>query len=137
MLKLCLCDYNNAYILVNGVISVVNTVGVGATAANNNDKKVIFKNCAPFADCISEIKNTHIVNAKDIDVVIPMYNLRKCSCCSGNYLKTLRNLWQYYKDEQTLTEADIIVDFTGNSITEDDDAQDVKIKVLLKYLSNF
>ena len=40
---------------------------------NNVDKKVIFKNCAPFADCISEINNTQIDNAKHINVVMPIY----------------------------------------------------------------
>ena len=33
-------------------------------------KWVIFKNCAPFTECISNISNTQIDNAKDIDVVI-------------------------------------------------------------------
>ena len=42
---------------------------------NNTEKKVILKNCAPFADYISEINNTKIGNAKDIDVVMPMNNL--------------------------------------------------------------
>ena len=36
---------------------------------------VAFKNCAPFTDCISEINNTQAYNAKDIDIVMPMYNL--------------------------------------------------------------
>ena len=36
--------------------------------------QVVFKNCAPFTDCISEINNTKIDNAKDIDIVVPMYN---------------------------------------------------------------
>ena len=31
--------------------------------ANNSNKKVIFKNCAPFADCISKINNTQVDNA--------------------------------------------------------------------------
>ena len=39
----------------------------------------IFESCAPFTDCISEIDNTQIGNAKDIDVVMPMYNLKKYS----------------------------------------------------------
>ena len=39
-------------------------------AANNTNKKVIFKNCAPFTNCISEINNTQIDNAKDIDIVM-------------------------------------------------------------------
>ena len=38
-------------------------------------KKVIFKNCTPFTDCISEINNTQVDNGKYIDIVMPMYNL--------------------------------------------------------------
>ena len=43
--------------------------------ANNTNKKVIFKDCAPFTNCISEINNTQVDNAKDLDIVMPMYNL--------------------------------------------------------------
>ena len=53
MLKSSLCDYSDAYILVNGTITVENT---GTEAAPNNRKCMIIKNCAPFTDCISEIK---------------------------------------------------------------------------------
>ena len=74
MLKSSSCDYSGAYILVKGTISVTNTAAADA-AANNNNNKVIFKNCAPFTNCISEINNTQIDNAKDIDIVMPMYNL--------------------------------------------------------------
>ena len=42
MLKSSLCDYSDAYILVKGTISVNNTAAQGA-AANNTNKKVIFK----------------------------------------------------------------------------------------------
>ena len=76
MLKSSLCDYSDAYIVVKGTISVVNTA----------DAEVIFKNCAPFTDYISEINKTKIYNAKDIDVVMPMYNLIEHSY---NYSKTL------------------------------------------------
>ena len=74
MLKYSLCDYSYAYILVKGTISVNNTAAAG-DAVNNINKKVIFKNCAPFTNCISEINNTQIGNAKDIDIIMPMYNL--------------------------------------------------------------
>ena len=74
MLKSSLCDYSEAYILVKGTISVKNTAAAGADA-NNNNKQVVFKHCAPFTDCISEINNTQIDSARDIDVVMPMYNL--------------------------------------------------------------
>ena len=59
MLRSSLCDYSDAYILVKGNISVNNTAADGA-AANNTNKKVIFKNCAPFTDCISKINNTQV-----------------------------------------------------------------------------
>ena len=74
MLKSSLCDYSDAYILVKGTISVNKTAAEGA-AANNTNKKVIFKNCAPFTNCISEFNNTQIDNAKDLDIVMSMYNL--------------------------------------------------------------
>ena len=59
MLRSSLCDYSDAYILVKGNISVNNTAAAGA-AANNVTKKVIFKNCGPFTNCISKINNTQI-----------------------------------------------------------------------------
>ena len=80
------------YILVKGTITVNNTA-VAPAVANNTNKKVI-KNCAPFTLCISEINNTQVDNAKDIDIVMPMYNLIENS---DNYLKTSGGLWQYCK----------------------------------------
>ena len=59
MLRSSLCDYSDAYIPVKGNITVNNTATAGADA-NNTNKKVIFKNCAPFTDCISKINNTQI-----------------------------------------------------------------------------
>ena len=67
MLKFSLCDYSDAYIFVKGNITVSNTAGAGA-AANNTNKKVIFKNCALFTNCISKINNTQIDNAEYIDI---------------------------------------------------------------------
>ena len=95
MLKSSLCEYSDAYILIKGTITADDISAAGA-AANNANKKVIFKNCAPFINCISEINNTEIDNAKDIDIVMPMYNLIEYS---DNYSKTSGSLWQYYKDE--------------------------------------
>ena len=68
MLKSSLSGYSDAYILVKGTITINNTAAQGAGA----NKKVIFKNCAPFTSCISEINNTQIDNAKDIDIVMPI-----------------------------------------------------------------
>ena len=89
MLKPSLCDYSDAYILVKGTINVNNTAAQGA-AANNTNKKIIFKICAPFTNCISEINNTQIDNAKDIDIVMPMYNLIEYS---DNFAKATGSLW--------------------------------------------
>ena len=61
---------------------------------DQRDKGVIFKNCAPFTDCISKINNTQVDNATDLNVVIPMYNLVEYS---DNYSKTSGILWQYYR----------------------------------------
>ena len=76
MLKFGLCDYSDAYILVKGT-TTINGRGADAAArqADERDKGVAFKNCAPFTNCISEINNTQLDNAKDIDIVMPMYNL--------------------------------------------------------------
>ena len=80
MLRPSLCDYSDSYILVKGNITVNNTA-----AANNTNKKVIFKNCAPFNTRISKINNTQIDNAEYIDIVMPIYNLIEYS---DNYSKT-------------------------------------------------
>ena len=74
MLRSNLCDYSDAYILVKGNISANNTAAAGADA-NNANKKVIFKNCAPFNNCLSKISNEQIDNSEYIDIVMPIYNL--------------------------------------------------------------
>ena len=43
-----------------------------------------------FINCISKINNTQIGNVKDIDIVMPMYNLIEYS---DNYSKTYGSLW--------------------------------------------
>ena len=83
MLRSSLCDYSDAYILVKGNVSVSNTAG--AAAANNTNKKLIFKNCAPFTNFIRKINNTQIDNTEYIDMLMPMYNLIEYS---DNYSKT-------------------------------------------------
>ena len=80
----CLCDYGDAYTLLKGNITVDNTAAAGADK-NNTNKKVIFKNYAPFTDCMREINNTQVDNAKYIDIVMPMYDLIEYS---DNYSKT-------------------------------------------------
>ena len=74
MLRTGLCDYSNAYILVKGTITVANTAAQGQSN-NAINKKVIFKSCAPFTNCISRINNTQVDDAHDIDVIMAMYTL--------------------------------------------------------------
>ena len=88
MLKTGLCDYSDSYIFATGTITISNRAAADADA-NNTNKKVIFKNCAPFTNWISEINNTQVDNAKDADIVIPMYNLIEYS---DNYPETCASL---------------------------------------------
>ena len=122
MLKSSLCDYSDAYILLKGTISVNNIAAQGA-AVNNTNKKVIFKNCAPFTNCISEINNMLIDNVKDIDIVMPMYNLIEYS---HNYAKTTGSLWQYCKDIPARNGNNQIIVFDVNNVT---DSFNFKVKI--------
>ena len=139
MLKSSLCDYSNAYILVKGTITIAGAGdNAAARQADERDKGVVFKNCAPFTNCISEINNTQVDNTKDIDTVMPMYNLIEYS---DNYAKTSGSLWQYYRDEpkDNLANSESFkfkVKITGKTPAADNE-KDVEIMVPLKYLSNF
>ena len=76
MLKSDLCDYADAYIFVKGTITITGDGDDNATRqADEINKGVTFKNCAPFTKCISTINGTDIDNARDTDIVMPMYNL--------------------------------------------------------------
>ena len=114
MLRSILCDYSDAYILVKEKITVNNTAADGA-AANNSNKKVIFKSCAPFTSCISKRNNTQIDNAEYIDIVMLMYNLIEYS---NNYSKTSESLWQYCKEIPAINNDGDIVDFHGANATD-------------------
>ena len=139
MLKSSLCDYSDGYILVKGKITITGARDdAAARQADERDKGVAFKNCAPFTNCISEINNTQIDNCKDVDIIMPMYNLIEHS---DNYAKTSGSLWQYYRDERNDNLADSesfkskikIAGKTPNNGNE----KDVEIIVPLKYLNNF
>ena len=97
-----------------------------------------FKNCAPFTNCISGISNTQVDNAKDIDIVMPMYKLIECN---DNYAKTSGSLWQYYIDEPNDNLADSESFKSKIKVTvkppDNDNEKDVEIMVPLNYLSNF
>ena len=97
MLRSDVCDFNDAYIVVKGNIIVdkktftandfeaPNNTADNVTATNtaNNsafgEKKLVFKNNAPFINCIPKINGVQIDNAEDLDVVMPMYNLLEYS----------------------------------------------------------
>ena len=98
MLRSNLCDYSDAYILVKGTITVT-APEVNNGANNIRDKKnrpLILKNNAPFVSCITRINGELIEDADDLDIVMSMYNLLEYS---KNYRKTIRSLYNYYRDE--------------------------------------
>ena len=86
MLMPSLCDYIDVYILVSGTITII---GAGdndnARRLEERNKKETYTNCVPFTDCISIRNNTQIDYAKELDVVMPIYNLIEYS---ENYSKT-------------------------------------------------
>ena len=146
MLKASLCDYSGAFVHVKGTITANNT-SVADADANNTNKKIIFKNCTPFTIYIIEINNTQVDSAKDINIVMPMYNLIEYR---DNYSKMSGSLWQYCKDIPAVNNNNAIVDITNNNLTdsfnfkvkitgqpEGNGRKNVETMVPLKYLSNF
>ena len=97
MLRSGLCDYADAYILVNGTITVTAAAGANNIRDKKN-RKLILKNNAPFVSCITRINGELIEDADDLDIVMPMYNLLEYS---KTYRKTIGSLYNYYRDELT------------------------------------
>ena len=138
-----LCDYSDAYILFTGNISVKKrnapdtaNIALGAIA------QVVYKNCAPFEKCRTEINENFVDETDFINITMPMYNLIEYS---DNYSDTSRSLWQFKRDETTNNE-DVSNDnapsfkYKANLIgnTENNGTKnEVKIAVPFKYLSNF
>ena len=135
MLRSDLCDFNDAYIVVKGDITLE-----GGKDANKRNKNLAFKNNAPFINCISKINGVKIDNAEDLDVVMSMYNLREYN---KNYRKTAGGLWNYYRDEPSNPLSSNSESFkcktiiTGKTPENNDSLTNVKLVILLKYLSNF
>ena len=65
MIRSNLCDYSDAYILAKETLTVTDMAAAGAVV-NNTNKQVIFKNCAPFTDFITEITNTQVDDAEKL-----------------------------------------------------------------------
>ena len=162
MLKSSLYYYSDAYILVKGTITITGAGADNATRqVDERNKGVIFNNCTPLintfmrsksmdwflydnglrherVNCKSKINNTETDNAKDIDIVMPMYNLIEYS---NSYSKTSGRLWQYYnnKPNDNLADSERFkskVKITGNT-PANGNAKNVEMIVPLKYLSNF
>ena len=92
MLKSSFCGYSDAHMLAKGTITITGEGADDATKRlDERNRGMLFKNCAPFINCKTEINNTEIGNAKDIDIVMPMYNLIEyrdnCSKTSGSITK--------------------------------------------------
>ena len=133
-----LCDYAEAYILVDGTIRATNAV---------NATRLALKNCASFTKCNLEINDEHVDTAENLDLVMPLYNLIEYS---DNYQDSSATLYQYKRDEPP--EANAIDDLTvdnsssfkykisllGNPVVANNiGRRSVKVVVPLKYLSNF
>ena len=136
-----LCDWNDAYIVATGKITVTN--------ANNDEynKKLALKNNAPFYSCVLRINEQLIEDVQDLDIVIPLYNLLYYS---KNYQKTTGSLWNYYRYEPNSTVENVINHSIKDSKSfdyktaligklEDNNIElkDIKIAIPLKYLSKF
>ena len=94
MLRSELCDYSDAYIVVEGDIVLTNANGRRAIDIKN--RLLAFKNNAPFTNCISNVNNVLIDNAEDLYFLMPMYNFLEYI---KNYKKTTGSFWNYYRDE--------------------------------------
>ena len=129
-----MCDYAEAYILIDGIIR--------AAAADANTRLAL-KNCAPILSHNDE----HVDTAENLDITMPMYNLIEYS---DNYQDSSATLYQYKRDEPP--EDDTVADLTadnssslkykisllGNPVVANNIARiNVKVVVPLKYLSNF
>ena len=116
MLRSDLCDFSDAYIVVKGNIIATKKHLLLMILMHLIIKKLtklllilqiimllvimLFKNNAPFINCISKINGVKIDNAEDLDVVMPVCNLLEYS---KNNRKTTGNLWNYYRDEPSST----------------------------------
>ena len=85
MLKSSLCDYGYAYIRLSGTLTITEKgANDYAKGTDKRNKGVIFKNCALFLKYTIEINNAKIDHAKDLVLLMVMYNLIESS---KNYSK--------------------------------------------------
>ena len=98
MLKSNLWDYRDAYIPFKGKISVAAAWATPSVIQVDryNKKEIYIWNCVRFPECVTEINNTQVDKAKDLDIVIPMSKLIEYS---DNYWKISGSLNQFCRDE--------------------------------------
>ena len=101
VLKPNLCDYAEAYILVDGTIRAANALNV---------TRLALKNCAPFTKCNLEINDELVDTAENVDIVMSMYNLIEYS---DNYQNSSSTLYQYKRDEPP--EDNAVADLTADN----------------------
>ena len=139
-----MCDYAEAYILVDGTIRAANALNVTRSALTN---------CAPFTKCNLETNDEHVDTAENLDIVMSMYSLIEYL---DNYQDSSATPYQYKQDEPP--EDNAVDNLTANNsgsfkykikllgntpqLADDADAARVgrlngKVVVPLKYLSNF
>ena len=125
-----MCDYSDAYILV-----------IGNIQNKPSNSVVAFKNCAPFRTCDLTINDEHVEKAEALDIVIPMYNLLEYS---ENYQDSTGSLYQFKRDEPPDGNGNVANDTTSLvykskliSGTDDNNVNNVKLVVPLKYVSSF
>ena len=143
MLRSNLCDYCDAYIVVKGTVTAT-----GTNNANKRNKRLTFKNNAPFRSCISKINNPFEENIEDLDI-ISMYNLLEYS---DNYSMTSGSLWNYSRDEvndsadenknnirtnNNKTTTSKSFQYKTKIITNNNNILDTKVVIPLKNLSKF
>ena len=120
VLKPNLCDYAEAYILVDGSIRADAEAPPLAAPANIANARLTLKNCAPFTKCNLEINDEHADTAENLDIAMPMYNLIEYS---DNYQDSSATLYQYKRDEPP--------DDIANNLTQNNSTSfDYKIKLL-------
>ena len=109
-LESSLYDYSDAYILVTGNVTAT---------PKNAATQVIFKNCAPFEKCRTEINETFVDEVDFINITMPMYNLIEHS---DNYSDTSGSLWNFKRGEM----------LNNGNVTNDDNAPSFKYIKILK-----
>ena len=140
VLKPNLCDYAEAYILVDGTIRAANTV---------NATRLALKNFSPFTKCNLEINDEPVDTAENLDIVMLMYSLIEYP---DNYQDSSATLYQYKRDEPPDNNVNLTADnstsfkykvnLLGNIAAADPDNSregrlNVKVVIPLKHLSNF